>query len=520
MNDGPAPSLTLRGVSKSFGAQRALNSVSKEFGAGSITALLGHNGSGKSTLVKILAGFYAPDADESQVAVHGVTLEPMRPRESHRLGLRFVHQDLGLIDELSIADNFAFVDRYLTSSKLGLIRRSREHERAAQTLDELGISLDPGRLVGSLDQTTKTMVAIARAIQRPAGDRSDGPVGSVRARVLVLDEPTAALPIHEVVQVLDLVRRVAETGGTVVYVTHRIEEVLEVASDVLVLRDGAVVADRLVSGLDAETLATLIVGQASSDRAPSSHRLDESATGVLFSARGLTGERLSDVSFELRRGQILGVAGLVGCGRSELARLVAGVQRPLGGECELLGTNYRPRDPSSALARGVAYVPQDRKREALIASMAMYENLTLGTVREAAGRWWLNLRRERQVAQDVARRLGVRPDDPRRPLGNFSGGNQQKVVLGRAMQRRLNLLVLDEPMQGIDVGARREIAHLIRELADDGVGVLMGSTDSDDLIEVCDEIMVLDRGRLSVTVAAADATDHGIARAMGGGAHA
>jgi ribose transport system ATP-binding protein len=504
--------LTLKNVSKSFGAQRALNDVSVSFSAGSVTALLGHNGSGKSTLVKTLAGLHAPDGDAAEIRVNGALLTPLHPHDGHKQGLRFVHQDLGLIDQLSIADNFAFVDRYLASSALSPIRRSREHERVGAVLRRLGMSVDPATAVSALDQTTKTMVAIARALHGAEEDAA--------GRVLVLDEPTAALPADQVARVLDLVAAAADHGGCVLYVTHRIEEVLAIATRVVVLRDGSVAADRPVAGLSSADITELIVGKADFRRLTSAATRREGHDEIVFRAQGLTGKRLSGVGFGIRRGQVLGIAGLVGCGRSELARIVSGAQRPTGGRCELLGAEYRPRDPSMALSRGVGYVPPDRKLEGCLNGMSMQENLTLGTVREAAGRWWLNLRRERGVASKTAETYAIRPAEPRRQITEFSGGNQQKVVLGRVMRRRLNLLVLDEPMQGIDIRARREISGLIRKLAEEGVAILVGSTDSDDLVDMCDDIMVLDRGRLSTILPAAQAPTHLVSLMMSGGSQA
>jgi ribose transport system ATP-binding protein len=480
--------LVIRDLSKSFAGQRALDNISMEFPRGEVTALVGQNGSGKSTLIKVLAGFYSPDPGSGEICIDGIEIpQPIRPKESHRRGLRFMHQDLALVEEMSIADNFAFSDRFHTKSRIGPISRRREFRRVSDVLESLGIELDPGRLVKTLDSTAKAMVAIARSIQE------DSDAGSVGSHVLFLDEPTAALPQMEVERVFELVRRISSRGGAVIYVTHRIDEVLNLADRVVVLADGHVTAQGSMSGIGAEDLVRMIVGR---DMEPLANIEHQKNSDVLFEMREITGRRLAGVDIELCSGEILGIAGLVGCGRSELTRIIAGAQRPISGESTMQGHKYRPRSASEALDCGVVYVPQDRRGQGCVPGMSFQENLTLGTLGKLSRFGLINRRKERACVVEAADAFSIRPMDPRRLVAHFSGGNQQKIVLAKAVRHLPQILVLDEPMQGVDIGGKREIGEIIQGLASKGVAVVIGSTDVEDLVNLCDRVIVLNRGRM------------------------
>jgi ribose transport system ATP-binding protein len=491
--------LTIHGLSKTFAGQRALADVSMSFPAGAITALLGHNGSGKSTLIKILAGFYEPD-ETSIARIDDQELQlPVTPNDAHKAGLRFMHQDLALVDELTIADNFAFVDRFRARGELGPISRRREHRRIAELLAVFGIEENPGRRVGDLDSTTKTIIGMARAVQDSRTEQDD-----IRHHVLFLDEPTAALPAGEVDRVLEVVRGIRDRGGAVVLVSHRIDEVLRTADRVVVLREGRVVAERDREGLTSDSLVELIVGGKSNDDGRRAGAPDEQ---LMLQVRGLRGPRLQDLEFEVRRGEIVGIAGLVGCGRSELTRILAGAQRADAGECLLGGEPFEPKTPAEAIAHGVAYVPQDRRGAGCITAMNLQENLSLGTLGRFYKKGWLDLREERRATTTAIQSFNIKPPDPRRLVAYFSGGNQQKAVVARAVSRAPRLLVLDEPMQGIDIGAKREVAQIVRDLADEGVAVVVGSTDAADLVGLCDRVLVLNRGSLAATATGTGITE-------------
>jgi ribose transport system ATP-binding protein len=482
--------LTIEGLSKTFAGQRALDDVSTAFPAGEITALLGHNGSGKSTLIKILAGFYEPD-EERKISVFDQELTvPISPKEAHEAGLRFMHQDLALIDDLTIADNFAFVDHFRTPTELGPISKRREHRRVAETLAGFGVEEPPGKRVGDLDMTTKTIIGMARAVQDSGHSGDD-----TRHHVLFLDEPTAALPQEEVERVLAVMEQIRDRGGAVILVSHRIDEVMRIADRVVVLREGKVVAQRERAGLDPDSLVELIVGGSSAD---DGKRAKAPQDEVTLSVRGLRGPRLQGLDFDVRRGEIVGIAGLVGCGRSELTRMLAGAQRAdEGAVVTLEGKPFEPKTPADALRAGVAYVPQDRRGAGCITGMSLQENLSLGRLNTYFKNGWLSLREEKRATRTAIEEFDIRPADPKRLVAYFSGGNQQKAVVSRAVSRNPVLLVLDEPMQGIDIGAKREIAQIVRNLADEGVSVVVGSTDVADLIGLCERVLVLNRGRLA-----------------------
>ncbi|HWI22471.1 MAG TPA: sugar ABC transporter ATP-binding protein [Baekduia sp.] len=482
--------LYVKGISKAFAGTQALDDVTAHFPRGSITALLGQNGSGKSTLIKILAGFYSPDGD-GQVTIGGVDLDlPVNPRLAHAAGLRFLHQDLGLVAEHSIADNFAFADRY-EARMLGRIRQRRENARVARALERFGIDAKPGTMVANLTPTERTMVAIARAFI----DEKDAP--EIRSNVIIMDEPTASLPASEVDRVFGALEHVRDAGGTVVFVSHRIDEVLRIADRLVVLRDGKMVTDRSMEGLKAPDVVTLIIGHSVergfSDReAPSPE--------VVLEARGLTGRRLKDVDLELHRGEILGVTGLLGCGRSELARIVAGAQPAAAGTLVVDGEPIRFTSPRDAIAAGIGFVPQERRSHGCIPDMSVRENLTLSGLGHYWRGGWLRQGEERSEAWNVIEEFDIRPADPDRAVAKLSGGNQQKAVVAKWTRLKPRVLVLDEPTQGVDIGAKREIASIARDLADQGVAVLVGSSDVDELVELCDRVLVLNRGEIVADV--------------------
>ena len=481
--------LVIDHLSKTFAGQRALNNVSISVPRHAVTALLGQNGSGKSTLIKILAGFYEPDQTHAEVHLDGRVLPlPIDPQLVHQQGLRFVHQDLGLVNDLTIADNFAFADRFRTVGILGPIRQKAEYQRVAESLDSLGIHESPGKSVGSLDPTTRTMIALARAIQgyEVGGKESRPPV-------LVLDEPTAALPSGEVHRLLGLVDRIRDLGGAVLYVSHRLDEVLAISDRLVILRDGEMVVERDRAGLNTEDVIQTMLGS-DSPLPARPQRNESSRRHVLLQARAVGGVRLRGIDFDVHEGEIVGVGGLIGCGRSELIRAIAGVQRMGGGTCELEGIPYAPANPQAAIARGVSHVPQDRRGQGCIPMMSMQANLTLGTLGEFSSHGWLSLRAERKAVQEITRRFDIRPPDPGRLMAHFSGGNQQKGVIAKAIRHQLTLLLLDEPLQGVDIGAKHEIGEIIRGLAKEGVAIVIGASDNDDLVELADRVVVLDRG--------------------------
>lgn len=488
--------LVVNNISKTFAGTRALKNVSATFPAGSITALLGQNGSGKSTLIKILAGFYHPDSGAGQISIDNEELSlPVDPAKAHAAGIRFLHQDLGLVEELSIADNFAFINGYTTG--LGSkINKKVMTERVKQALDRLDVHVDPWTKVADLTPTTRTMVAIARAFAEGTTDS--------RLRVLILDEPTAALPAHEVETVFAALRRVRDSGCSVIFVSHRIDEVLQICDQLVILRDGDLIAQRSMAGLQPEELVSLIVGKSVVRTYPPRR----TAPGkVIISTNKLSGPRLENVDIAIKAGEVVGVTGLLGCGRSELARILSGGQASKGGTIQMDGQPINIRSPQDAVRAGITHVPQERRRDGCIPSMSVRENLALSRIGEflKGGRMRRDL--EAKMAADVIRDFDIRPSNPEALMSGLSGGNQQKAIVGKWVRIQPRVLILDEPTQGVDIGAKHEIGQIVRDLADDGVAVLVGSSDFDELVPLCDRVLVLDRGRIVADVPSKDLSE-------------
>lgn len=496
--------LAVRGLSKTFLGQRALDGVDFDLRSGEVHALLGENGSGKSTLIKCLAGYYEPDPG-ARMELGGRTIElPYPPAQATRMGLVFVHQDLGLIPNLSVAENFA-ISRGFDTGPLRRIDWRGIQRRAVGELRELGHDIDPRTLVSRLSVAEQTIVAIARAL----ASAEEG------ARVLVLDEPTAALPDarrevtagsrNEVDLLFAAVRRVVAGGVGVVYVSHKLHEILDLADRATVLRDGRLVDTVPVAGLQEKDLIRIIVGRdvarVTRDAArPSGERRGERRGERLLDVESLSGTKVADVSFTVDRGQIVGVAGMLGSGRSELARLLFGAQRPTGGTIRLRGEAVEYRDPRDAVRKGVALVPEDRRGQGGFLQMTVAQNLTLPSLQEffRAGR--LSGAAVRARVRELVADYRINPPDPSRRFGVLSGGNQQKVVVAKWLSTDPDLVIFDEPVQGVDVGARAEIYRLVTGAAARGAAVLLVSSELDQMLDLCHRVLVLRNGRLIADV--------------------
>jgi ribose transport system ATP-binding protein len=483
--------LSVRDLSKSFGSTRALEGVSLDVGPGEVHALLGQNGSGKSTLIKILAGYHSPD--RGTVAIRGEPVGlPLPPVELRRRGLAFVHQDLGLVDTLSVVENLR-VGRFETGAGWRIRWRS-ERARARALLRRFDLDVDPRTPVGRLSRTERAIVAIIRALDEMRSLALESRLrGSEDAGLLVLDEPTASLPEDEVRLLFDAMRRVRETGSSVLYVTHRLEEVFEVCDMVTVLRDGRRVATEPVAGLDEQALISLILGRDLEALYPEA---DRRAAEPVLEVAGLTGATCRDVSFALRRSEVLGLTGLVGAGYDEVPYLVYGAFPAAAGEVALEGRPLGSVDPSRAHGLGLALLPADRQRQAGIPRATVKENVTLPVLRRYRRLGRLEHRRERRDVRELLARFRVRPPDPDRPLAALSGGNQQKALLARWIGTRPRILLLHEPTQGVDVGSRREIFELLQEAVDAGTAVLYASAEHEELAHLCDRVLVFRRGRI------------------------
>ncbi len=476
----PATALSIAGLTKSFAGIRVLTDVHLNLLPGEVHALVGENGSGKSTLVKILAGVH--DTDQGAVTVAGQSLRLGDPGASDLVGLRFVHQDLGLIGNLDCLDNLALGPGYRVG-RGGLISWQREADDARSALGRLGYAIDVRRKVASLSMSERTAVAVARALS----PRRAAP------NVLVLDEPTASLPALEVERLFATVRRVRDTGVAVLFISHHFNEIFSLADRVTVLRDGGIVATRDVTDLDDHQLVELMIGRRLQPPAQRSAAGPGSSERIL-EVRGLMGEAVRGLDLEVHAGEVVGIAGITGSGREEVARLLSGdVARD--GSVTVAGAVLPPSRPDRCIAMGVACVPAERQANAALHDHDVRENLTISRLGTYVHAGLLRRSRELSDVRALLETFDVRPRDPGMPLSALSGGNQQKVMLARAMRLRPKLLVLDEPTQGVDVGAQAEIHRLIRGAVAAGLAVLVCSSVSEELAELADRVVVLVGGR-------------------------
>jgi ribose transport system ATP-binding protein len=480
------PSLVARNLSKTFGgASPALDGVSFEVQAGEIHGLVGQNGSGKSTLIKILAGYHVPDPG-GQIRLGGDPVASGSPAASESAGLRFVHQDLGLVETLDTVENLSLGPGFDT--RRGLIRWSRARRSAAEAMERLGHRVDVTRPVAELPMSSRTAIAVARALSTRHGE----------PLVLVLDEPTANLPSHETERLFELVRRVSGEGVAVLFVSHRLDEVVANCVRTSVLRDGALVGTREMSEVRESDLVELMVG----GRVESHRRDTGRALGggrPVLEVRGLSTHTIHGIDLDVRAGEVVGVAGITGSGREELAPAVfGGVDRD--GVVTVSGAAVPRLRPDRAIAAGVALVPADRHRNAMFADASVRENLSIVNLRAAARLGVIRKRAENARVRSWLSRLDVRPAAPDRMISTLSGGNQQKVVIARWLLQEPRVLVLDEPTQGVDVGAKAQIHGLIDKAAGTGTAVLVVSTESEELARLCDRVVVLRDGRVATVL--------------------
>ncbi|MEW2283981.1 sugar ABC transporter ATP-binding protein [Streptomyces sp. NPDC047841] len=498
---GPAPVLALKGVSKSFGAVRALRDVSLELLPGEVHALAGENGAGKSTLIKTLAGVHRPDA--GQVLLDGEPVVFHGPGDARDAGIAVIYQEPTLFPDLSIAENI-FMGRRPRRA-LGRIDHKATHAATAALMRRLGVDLDPDRPARGLSIADQQIVEIAKAL-------------SFDARVLIMDEPTAALTGSEVARLFGVVRTLREQGAAVLFISHRLEEIFEICQQVTTLRDGAWIASEPLAGMSEDDLVRRMVGRDLAELYP---KQEVRAGEVVLSVRRLTREGVfTDVSFEVRRGEIVGLAGLVGAGRTEVARAVFGVDRWDAGEVEVGGRRLTNGAPSAAMAAGLALVPEDRRAQGLVMDMSIERNIGLTGLRTTARAGLVNRTAERSRSLDWAVKLQVKYARIADAVSTLSGGNQQKVVLAKWLATGPQVLIVDEPTRGIDVGTKAEVHRLLSELAADGVAVLMISSDLPEILGMADRVLVMHEGRITAEIPRADATEETVMAAATGRAAA
>ena len=477
-----APKLSLSGLTKTFQGQRALDDVKLELRPGEIHCLLGQNGSGKSTLIKILAGYHSPDADSDATAyIDGDALELGSSSAAHDLGLRFIHQDLALIDSLTVHENLALGNKYAGRFWLS---ESTERRHAEEVFKKYGVDIDAGASLGKLGAASRTMTAIVRALHH--GDAATG--------ILVLDEPTASLSEVEKDHLFAMLRDVRAQGGTMLYVTHRLHEVFELADRVTVLRDGRSVATREVADLNHDSLIELILGRPVDAFYPEPPAPGKDA---VLEVTGLRGGAVRDFSSTVMANEIVGIVGLDGSGAEDIPHLIFGASKRESGEILLDGQPCNPSSPSDAIRKGLAFVPGDRKRLGGVADWTLRENLTLPKILGRGPLRWLAERWEAQQVASFLTDLEVKPNDTEARFSSLSGGNQQKIMIARWLRCQARVYLLEEPTAGVDVGARSAIYNALRQLALNGAAVLMTTSDLEEACSVCDRVYVIHEGRVT-----------------------
>ncbi len=477
-NDSPrsvAPVVSLRGVSKRFPGVAAVDAVDLDVMAGTVHVLAGENGAGKSTLMKLISQVEEPT--EGEIYVDGERVEYQGPRHAQRLGISMVYQELALAPHLPVAQN---LDMGREPRRFGLLDLRSEEREARRLLERVGLDVNPSREVATLSMAQQQRVEIAKAL-------------AVDTRVLILDEPTATLTEGEIERLFELVKDLTSQGIAIIYISHRLDEIFRIGDTVTVMRDGAVVDTHPVSELDEESLVRLMVGRDVENLYPKPEvEIGEARLKVEeLSRKGI----LENCSFEVRGGEILGFAGLVGAGRTELARLVFGAEQPDSGSITLDGKSLRIRSPREAIREGISYLTESRRTDGLALQLGIDKNIILARLPMKAG--FISLRRENEVARERGEQLNIRTPSVHREVQLLSGGNQQKVLVGRWLETPSKVMFFDEPGRGVDVGAKAEMFELIGRLAREGRAIVLISSYLPELINMCDRILVMRGGKVA-----------------------
>ncbi len=480
------PVIQVRDVSKAFGGVQALQGVSLEVYAGEVHAILGENGAGKSTLIKIITGVHKPDTGE--ILLDGQPVYFSNTREAQERGIAAIYQEPSLFPDLDVAENIMVGRQPIR--RWGIDWR-RMYQEAGSLLRRLGLQLDPRTKARDLSVAQQQVVEIARAL-------------SLNAKVLIMDEPTSSLTLGEVGELFAIVRQLRESGTAVVFISHRLEELFALADRVTILRDGAYVGTSAMASVTTEDLIRMMVGRTLGELFP---KQEVAAGEVVLEVEGLGREgSFAGVSFQLRSGEILGMSGLIGAGRTNVARAIFGTEPATSGTIKLDGKAVSIKSPGAAMAMGIGYVPEDRKEHGLVLPMCIADNITLPVLSSFASVGWLDKGKERQSALEASKKLEVKMTTVDQKAGQLSGGNQQKVVLAKWLGTNPRILILDEPTRGIDVGTKAAVHGLMSGLAAQGLAILMISSELPEILGMSDRILVMREGRLTGEFSRAEAT--------------
>ncbi|CUH95939.1 Ribose import ATP-binding protein RbsA [Propionispora sp. 2/2-37] len=496
------PLLEMRGIVKEFPGVKALKEVDFSLYSGEIHALLGENGAGKSTLMKVLSGVYSKDAGE--IRLSGESIAFSGPRQAQEAGIGIIHQELNLIPELTVMENI-FLGRE-PQTHLGFVDKKDMYRKAQAILAQLGSTIKPDTVISELSIGAQQMVEISKAL-------------SYKTRILIMDEPTAALTERETESLFAIIRQLAAQGVAIVYISHRMEELFALSDRITVMRDGSYVGTVATAGASFDQLVTMMVGREITERFP---KISVTMGREVLRVEGLNRPGvLQDISLSVRAGEIVGLAGLMGAGRTELARAIFGADRITGGTVWVVGEKKAIRSPADAIRAGMGLITEDRKHEGLVLSMTVGQNISLAALQAVCRQTFIQTSDENNLIRQYIDKLKIRTPHANKAVRDLSGGNQQKVVIAKWLSNKPKILIMDEPTRGVDVGAKAEIYHIMNMLVSEGVGILMISSELPEILGMSDRVLVMSRGRITGELAIAEATQEKImafATGRGGGA--
>ncbi|WP_010493941.1 sugar ABC transporter ATP-binding protein [Paenibacillus elgii] len=494
--------LEMNDISKSFPGVRVLDKVTFNLTGGEVHALMGENGAGKSTLMKILGGIHRRDG--GTVILKGTPCEIASPSMAQSLGIAMIHQELNLIPHLTVMENI-FLGREFTYGRSGMINWGKMRQESVRFLSQLCLSIDPGIIAGELSVGQQQMIEIAKAL-------------SMNAEILVLDEPTAALTDREIEALFTVIESLKAKGVGMIYISHRMEEIFRICDRVTVMRDGHTVGTDRVADTNIDKLVKMMVGREIKDRFP---KIDVSVGEPKLEVKGLSlPGKLQDISFAVRSGEIVGIAGLMGAGRTELAKALFGVTPARHGEIRVDGRPVAIRKPVDAIRAGIALVTEDRKDEGLLLNLSVKDNISLPNLKDVSSFGFVSRSKETGISERLISQLLIKTPNSEQKVGSLSGGNQQKVVIGKWLETNPQVFILDEPTRGVDIGAKKEIYDLMNQLISRGVAILMISSELPEVLGMSDRILVMHEGRIAGEFARGEATQEKIMHcATGGGKH-
>ncbi|NSL51429.1 sugar ABC transporter ATP-binding protein [Calidifontibacillus erzurumensis] len=492
------PLVEMRNISKAFSGNRVLENVDFEVLPGEIHALMGENGAGKSTLIKILTGIYERDA--GTVHVKGKEVHFSNPKEAEKAGIAVIHQELNIIPQLTVSENM-FLGKELTNG-FGVLKTKEMKEKTTEYMNRLGISIDPDAEAGKLSVGQQQMIEIARAV-------------AANTEVLIMDEPTAALTDREIETLFKVINSLKSQGVGIVYISHRMEEIFEICDRISILRDGQFIGTKKIKETNFDEVVQMMVGRELGERYPdrSVNPSDER-----LKVEGLTSKGVfENISFSLRKGEILGVAGLMGAGRTEIMEALFGYRPKQQGKVFIDGEEVQIHNPYDAIKAGIGFVTEDRKDEGLVLGLSVRENLSLPNLKIISTNGLISAKKEHEFVQDMINKFRVKTSSQEQAVKSLSGGNQQKIVIGKWLGIRPKILILDEPTRGVDVGAKKEIYQIMNELTEQGVAIIMVSSELPEILGMSDRIMVIHEGKITAIFDRREATQEKIMQAATGG---